>query len=791
MPSCERIPCPSAGFAADAGIRRRYPIEEAAWVWHPGLGADEEAFCRFELDLACARGDEILLHVSADQRFELSLDGELVACGPDRSELGGWAFHAYRLRLDAGEHRLEALVWWLSDDEWRQNRRPLAQCTHRPAFCCTAEGAWRDRVATGSAPWRVRRVRGIGCRRREDDLGYHVIGPPFELDGALLGAEEPAVPPAVVRPPHHSETGEAARGWRCEPTGLPEQRRELVAGGRVVPVRFDEEGLCRPLEEDERWGAPARGEPVTVPAGGTVDLLWDLGRYECAYTRLRLAGGAGAVVDVAWAESLFEATGRAKGRRDQIAGKRFVGFGDRVVHDGTEREYRSPWWRSGRFLRLTVATRDEALTILDARPLATRYPVEPGWRFEADDAELAPVMELCERGLAMCMHETHVDCPYYEQMNYGGDTRVQLLVGYVLQRDDRLARRCIDLFARSRWFSGFVAERCPSEPYQLSLTYGLMWPLMLRDLAWWREAGDAVRAHLPALRGVMELHRPLVGEDGLTGPWPGWSFVDWVKGRHWSKGVAPTAADGRSCLLSLHLVLAAEAAAALEDAYGEAALAERHRAWAAALMRAAVERFWSRARGLLADDTDHRHFSEHAQCLALLCDTFPHALRERCLAGLIEGEDLAPCSVYFSYYLFEALHRHGRGDELHRRCDFWKHQVALGFTTTVERPEPSRSDCHGWGAHPLFHACASLAGVRPAAPGFARVLVAPDPGPLRTIAAGVPHPRGSVGVELGFEDGAAAGTVHLPPGVEGTFRWREDELSLRPGANRVSLAAVV
>ena len=96
--------------------------------------------------------------------------------------------------------------------------------------------------------------------------------------------------------------------------------------------------------------------------------------------------------------------------------------------------------------------------------------------------------------------------------------------------------------------------------------------------------------------------------------------------------------------------------------------------------------------------------------------------------------------------------------------------------TPLESPGANaRSDCHAWGAHPIYHALAGLAGIRPAAPGYSKVEVAPSPGGLSFVRARAPHPKGCVAVDLRFGGADASGTVTLPDGVEGVFRWNGTE----------------
>ena len=60
--------------------------------------------------------------------------------------------------------------------------------------------------------------------------------------------------------------------------------------------------------------------------------------------------------------------------------------------------------------------------------------------FAASDPQLGAILALGLRSLQMCSHETYMDCPYYEQLMYVGDTRLEALVTHVLTADARLAR---------------------------------------------------------------------------------------------------------------------------------------------------------------------------------------------------------------------------------------------------------------------------------------------------------------------------------------------------------------
>lgn len=784
MAEIARFYVPVVEPVANGNILRQYAIEKASWVWHPALRGDEEAVLLFTNEFELASDEEFVFHVSADQRYELFLDGELVSRGPDRCDLLHWSFASYKVRLPAGRHKFEAFVWY------HQSGAPYAQITHRGGFIFAAEGNLETALDTGSGGWKVAKVKT--WRAGEALKGvWTATGPGYVADGRE--GLEPAVAPQVVLGPLQSDRwGQARAGWRLYPSRLPDLMfRPGPQKGRIRAVMEGE--IERPVAEADchssavaAWQALIEGRSsLEIPPRSKVCALWDLEEYYCGYSTVRLSGGAGSEVSFEWAESLFEPVRegppREKGDRNAVVGKVFFGYGDRFIAGGPAQEFRPPWWRSGRYVRVTVSTLDEPLRIEKLGFVETRYPVENEGSFRCSDPSVEAIIPLAVRGIQMCSHETFVDCPYYEQLLYVGDSRLEMLTTYAMTRDDRLVKRCIELFDWSRWRTGFVAERYPSSPYQLSLTFSMIWILQVRDYALWRGDPDFVAERLVGVRCLLECFRGLLRQKQLLGPLPGWSFMDWVPG--WDSGYPPDGEKGVSSVINLLFVNALLAASELEEAFGDRVLAERNRTLARRIGKAVIENFWCEERSLIADDLARKCFSEHAQVLALLADVLPADKRKRCLMALLSEKELARTTVYFSFYLLELLYKFAMGEALLKKFDFWKDLLAKGFKTPVEAPEPSRSDCHAWGSHPLFHMHASLAGIRPAAPGFSEVRIAPSPGGLSWLESRLPHPRGEVVTRLEFApDGSLKGSVALPKGVSGGFFWKGRRKVLKGGA---------
>lgn len=793
MPRHERVyPAPPQPAGMQA---RSVPAEKAAWIALPGQRVDQPQAALFINRFRVDETVRVIAHVSADQRFRLELDGVVVGRGPHRGDLAHWAFSSYALDLDPGEHELRAEVVWAGENAAQ------AQLTWRPGFLFAVDGPLAERLDTGVGDWRVRALPAYGWTRGTGHFtGF--TGAPLGYDGRQPPG--PEVDPVVTREAVKDgfSYGERPPGWRLWPSPLPDLLDVPMGGGRVrawasVPLEDGKTVVTDAMQhapERAAWQAlldhASGASPVVVPAGQTVSVLVDWNDYYVALPGVVLDGADGGRAVLSWSEAFMDPASAppVKGRRDVVEGKAYNGAQHDVFIHGADPERPGPRtyggyaWRAGRYLVVTVtAPVDGDVRVAGLACRESRYPFGPEAEFAAPHSAIAEPVALMTRGLQCCMMETFVDCPHYEQLQYVGDSRITWLLTYALSSDSRLAQRAIELFEWSRGESGLCDERYPSRTPQVSTTYGLIWAAALRDFAWWRDDPAWVRARRPMLRSTVEGALALRTDDGLLGPLPGWSFVDWVP--TWTHGMPPDGDAGS--LVNLHLLMALRAAAGVEDATGDAGMAARWRAEADALAKIIVKVYWDDARGLVADDRAHTHFSEHAQCLALLENALPEDAAARAWEGLLTATDLARTTTYFSFYLFETFAKMGRGDLVLDHMDFWTGMAREGFKTPMEHPEPSRSDCHAWSSHPLFHYYATLAGVRPAAPGFSRVRVAPSPGPMSWLRATLPHPRGRVSVDLSFDDGKASGTIVLPDGVDGEFVFADRTRALVPGENRL------
>ncbi|MFA7345218.1 MAG: hypothetical protein WC003_13020 [Terrimicrobiaceae bacterium] len=768
--------------------RGRWPCR---WIAVPE--ARPPCFCAFRRMFSIAEETVVRVHVSADERYELFLDGRRIGLGPERGDRENWFFETYDLPLAPGEHCLVARVTALGDIA------PFAQMSVAHGFLLAADDdRWSELLSTGVANWEAKRLGGCEFARGHHHFSPYV-GPNLVVDGGRFDWDFPRGGGNGWRPVESAEPPLGGRGFPTDvhpgmrfmrPAPLPPMMdaERAIGVARFVGVDGQDRIVTTgnlPVEAEAWTDLLQQGAPLEVPPRTARRIVIDLENYYCAYPQIVVNGGRGSRIELAWAEALYlDKTSNDKGNRNEIDGRFFRGTGDVFLPDGgPSRTFGTHWWRAGRYVLARVQTGDEPLAIERLVWRETRYPLEMESRFTASDARLSRVIPIALRCLQMDAHDTFADSPYYEQLMYLGDTRIEALTLYTVTRDARLARKALQMFDSSRLANGLTQSRYPSRIAQVIPPFSLWWVAMIHDYASWRGDRALIASLAPGARGVMDAFLRHRNDVGLIEALPGWNFTDWAP--EWRPhGIPPDGDTGASGVLNWHFVLVLRLLAELEDYLAEPELAARWRRLAAEFAERLTEVFWDEERGLFADDAAHERFSEHTQCLAILGGQLEPSRLGRVAASLLQDRHLARTTIYFTHYLFETYRVIGRIDALLDRLGLWFDLDRLGFKTTFEEPEPSRSDCHAWGAHPLYHCFATILGIRPGSMEFQTVDIAPQPGSLTRASGAMAHPLGKIEVAIAMESDGWNARIALPPKLGGTFSFAGKHFDLPPGAAR-------
>jgi hypothetical protein len=764
---------------------------EAKWIVPPGTDPFGFGVYHFRksIDLA-ERPPRFVVHVTADNRYQLWVNGERVVWGPARGDLNHWRFETVDLapHLRAGRNVLAAVVWNYGE------LAPESQVTWRTGFLLQGDTK-SEHGANTNETWKSARnpayspVPFTHAQMR----GYYVVGPGERVEGtkfpwgwetagfsdAEWALAVPVVPDGRAGGSPRSSQDSPNR-WLLVPRTIPlmEERPERMAAVRQAA------GVSVPA------GFPKMRTPVTVPAATKARLLIDQAYLTTAYPVLEYSGGAGATIKMGYAEALYTpstAASRAdKGNRNDVDGKEFVGNYDLVVADGgRNRRYSPLWWRTYRYVELTVETAAEPLVIEDLHGIYTGYPFERKSQIETGSAVLPQILDVGWRTARLCAHESYMDCPYYEQLQYAGDTRIQALVSLYTAGDARLMKNAIAHLNDSRTAEGATMSRAPTRQQQYIPPFSLWWIGMVHDYYMYVDDPAFVRDMLPGVRAVLQFFGARQKANGSLGPMPWWNYVDWTA--EWRSGVPPRDADGSSAPLDLQLLLAYDWAARLETDLGSKAMAAEYAAAAAGLRQAIRPLYWDGDRRLFADTPARKQFSQHANVLAVLAGVSTGDEARDLVTRALADTSIVQCSYYFRHYVHSAVNVVGEGDRYLGLLGEWESMLSRGLTTFAERYErpgdPSRSDCHAWSSSPNFEVFRTVLGIDTAAPGFQRVRVRPFLGALERVSGSIPHPNGEVAVTLERTGSSLRAAVTLPAGVSGEFSWKGIQRPLAPGAN--------
>ena len=750
----------------------------ANWIAAPNDSGNEYGvyYFRKNIDLA-AKPASFIIHVSADNRYKLYVNGTLVSLGPARGDTYFWNYETVDLApyLTAGKNVVSALVYNEAE------KRPEAQITVRTAFIVQGNSS-NEEILNTNTTWKCTRDRGYGpipgfffaaSTGELVDMNQSVKG------WTAVDFDDSSWPLAANLFQGHAKGLSDGFGWMLVPSSLPQmemtyQRLSTLrkAVGITPPSTF-----------------PASKTPITIPANTTVSFLLDQNYLTNAYLSVNFSKGKDATLSMRYAESLYDNRkkyGDRKGNRNDVDGKDFSGRKDSLISDGSMgQSYTTLYYRSFRYILVMVHTQREPLVLDDIYGTFTGYPFKLTAALNTDNTEMKKILEIGWRTARLCAMETYFDCPYYEQLQYIGDTRIQAMVSYYNSGDDRLARNAINLMDHSRIPEGATQSRWPTHSTQIISTFSLWYIGILHDYWMYRSDNNFLKDKLTGERAVLDFFSKYQGPDGSLKDTPYWNFIDWVGGKGWDFAMPPKGTDGNSAILDLQLLMAYQWAAELESNLGMPGYAALYREKAEQLKQTIQAKYWNATRKLYADTNEKDVYSQHANALAILAGVVTKQDLPAVCKNLLKDNSLTQCTIYFKYYLHQALVKGGLGDDYLKWLDVWRDNINMGLTTWAEVSDlpNSRSDCHAWGASPNIEFFRTVLGIDSYAPGFRKIKIEPHLGDLVNVSGEMPHPNGKVFVAYAFENEKWKIKIVLPEKTSGIFIWKTKKYQLKEREN--------
>ena len=764
----------------------------AFWIQVPNTSPKSYGVYLFRKNIQLSeKPSSFTIHVSGDNRYALIINGKLVSLGPARSDLFFWNYETIDIAsyLQEGKNIVAAVVW--NEGEYR----PEGQISNKSGFLLQGDTE-KEEILNTNTSWKCIKdssytpLTGIGYN------AYYVAGP-----GELIDMNKQ--PQQWMQPEFDDKDwlqaakahwrGATPKGavdiaeWMLVPSPLPQME--------LKPQRF--QSVRRSSNVIISGSFPLNKSLIQIPANTSATFLLDQGHLTNAYPVFDFSGGKSATISLIYAEALFnekpDGPGKTfkKGNRNEIEGKVIAGRRDSIISNGKNGQHFSTLnWRTFRYIQVSIVTKDDPLILDDIHSLFTGYPFELKAQFASSDESLEKIFEIGWRTARLCAVETYMDCPYYEQLQYIGDTRIQALVSLYNSGDDRLVRNAINQMDRSRMAEGITLSRHPSFSPQQIPTFSLWYIGMVYD--YWMYRGDSlfIKDKLEGIRNVLWFFNKFQQPDGSLKGVPYWLYTDWVGGKTgWPGGVGPVGKDGTSALLDFQLLLALQTAAKLESSLGMKAFAEMYLERASKLQQTIQKNYWSNLRGLYADTKEKDLFSQHTNTLAILTGIIKGDAAIILAKKLLTDETLAPASIYFKFYLHMALVKAGLGNDYINWLDKWRENIEMGMTTWAEisEIENARSDCHAWGSSPNIEFFRTVLGIDSDAPGFMKVKIEPHLGSLKSANGKMPHPIGIISADYKFENNRWYIYLELPFTISGKFIWKGKTYPLNAGINKFVL----
>ncbi|MEZ2443822.1 alpha-L-rhamnosidase C-terminal domain-containing protein [Chitinophaga sp. RCC_12] len=731
------------GFATTLHAQEKSPDSPSQWDarWISGNNTTPAAYgvylFRKQFQLLNYSGP-FIIHLSADNRYRLYVNGRFAGMGPARSDAANWYYETIDISpyLKYGVNVIAAEVINFGPC------KPRGQFTNSTGLLIQGHTPREAAIInTGSASWKVMEDESVhpAAVKTTGNAFYGAFpGDSIIAQYHPWGWEQPAYNDSAWEPAAAGHgvalQGNSADNWPLlapSPIGRLYQERQSFAGITAQQGITAEAALLKGTA------------PLTIPAKRKVRLLLDAGQQTIGFPEMLISGGLDAAIKITYQPAYVSST---------------------VIQDaihpdgGARRKFISSGYRSFRYVQLDIETGKSPVTLHDYYNVYTQYLLNDKSTFTAG-AAADSLWAAGKRAALTGAQDNLYNDPFNEQLQYIQDARIQGLAISFFSGDDQLLRNALVQTDQSRIPEGLVRSRYPSDDRLVSVTDALVWIGAIHDYLCYKADKELAKQCFRGVRSILDwVDRYQDPVTGLPGNMP------------YNDSVALSPATGQYLYALRQAAVIAGYCDKPADSLAYTRTADKAReVW--------YQQCYDAERGLYAETAAKKTFSRYTNALAVLAQAVPPRQVKNVMQRLLTEKPAPGESLREKYYIFKAMEETG---------------ITETFPAEL-RPLTVLLEQNNAAAYQATASVANLfllgitAGIQSSSYGFRTVLIAPDPGASPQVKATMVHPDGLIEVDLAFKNNRVTGTVRVPFGITGKFRWRGKEITLHGGPQEIAL----
>ncbi|MFD5215866.1 family 78 glycoside hydrolase catalytic domain [Microbacterium sp. NPDC058345] len=563
-----------------------------------------------------------------------------------------------------------------------------------------------------------------------------------------------------------------------------------------------------------------RGTVSRTPSGST---LIDFGQNFSGVAAVRLGGREGAEVSLAYGEVLTPEGELDTTYLGNKEGTPWFQTDSAIL--GAEPEWWTPAFTIHGFRYLVVSGDHEPLTEADVEGIVMTTDLSETGMFTSSDERLNKLHENIRWSMRSNFTDTPSDCPTRERSGWTGDVQTFAATAMILADTNRYLRRYLRNLAIEQFDDGRVPVVIPSESSQHSRgIVEKLFALQSSSVGWgdaavivpwevyWRYGDErALEEAYPAARAWVEQLARRAARKRHVSRWTragrrderyivdtGFHFGEWLRpGEDLGSALVGNLLRPPAVVATAYLVHSATLLTRMARVLGHDDDERRYSALSTNARRAWNRAFVSDGGSRIGADKQDDYVR------ALGFDLLPKTNRPAALTRLeeliTEADGHLGTGFLSTPMLLRVLSRNGRADLARKilmqpTAPSWIAQIERGATTTWETWEGYKRDGHAYRSHNhySFGSVAQwlhedLAGLRPAAPGYSKIVIEPTPiDGVDHASTSVATPHGTAACSWSRTAEGINVTITVPPGAVAEVRLPHSVFSYGPGIHTIT-----